>query len=57
MMSGDTKVKGRGDLARGVAELANAIQEKRPCRLSADFALHITEITITNSFPHGNFNC
>ena len=45
LMSGDTKVKSYGDAARGVAELANAIQEKRPCRISADFALHITEIT------------
>jgi len=34
----------RQDYARGVAELANAIKEQRPCRLPADYCLHITEL-------------
>ena len=51
LMSGDTKIKSYGDAARGVAELANAIQEKRACRISADFALHITEITTVLQHP------
>jgi predicted dehydrogenase len=39
------------DFARGVAELANAIQENRSCRLSADLALHITELTLVLQHP------
>ena len=51
-MSGDSKVVGNYmDFARGVAELANAIEENRPCRLSADFALHITELTQALQHP------
>lgn len=34
------------DRARGVAELADAIAEGRPSRLSARFALHVTELTL-----------
>ena len=34
------------DRARGVAELANSIREKRPSRLSARFALHINELVL-----------
>ena len=34
----------RQDYARGVAELAQAITEQRPCRLSADYCLHVTEL-------------
>ncbi len=34
------------DFAGGVAELAEAIRESRPCRLSAEFALHITELSL-----------
>lgn len=34
------------DYSRGVAELAAAITEKRPCRLSARYSLHINEIVI-----------
>ena len=49
---GNSKVVGYYmDFARGVAELANAIQEKRPCRLSADLALHITELTLALQHP------
>jgi Predicted dehydrogenases and related proteins len=34
----------RQDYARGVAELAQAITERRPCRLPADYCLHVTEL-------------
>jgi len=34
------------DFFRGVAELAAAIREKRPCRLSARFSLHVNEIVL-----------
>src|ERR1700719_774511 len=32
------------DFCRGPAEIANAIQERRPCRLSAELGWHITEL-------------
>jgi predicted dehydrogenase len=34
------------DYARGVAELASALREGRPCRLSARFALHVNEVAL-----------
>ncbi len=34
------------DFARGVAELAAAIQERRPCRLSPQFSLHNNELVL-----------
>jgi predicted dehydrogenase len=34
------------DRARGVAELANSVREHRPSRLSAPFALHVTELVL-----------
>jgi predicted dehydrogenase len=34
----------RQDYARGVAELARAITERRPARLPADYCLHVTEL-------------
>lgn len=34
------------DFARGVAEMAAAIREKRPCRLSPRFSLHNNEIVL-----------
>ncbi|MCG9889828.1 MAG: Gfo/Idh/MocA family oxidoreductase [Thermosynechococcaceae cyanobacterium MS004] len=34
------------DYARGVAELAEAIQHQRPCRLSAEFVLHVNEVVL-----------
>jgi predicted dehydrogenase len=41
--------RGRGkptmDFMRGVAELAEALQENRRCRLDADLAVHIAEVT------------
>ncbi|NDV98286.1 Gfo/Idh/MocA family protein [Salipiger sp. PrR002] len=30
----------------GPAEMLDALRENRPCRLSADFALHLTEVTL-----------
>jgi predicted dehydrogenase len=33
------------DYALGVAELAAAVREGRPCRLNADLALHVTEVS------------
>ncbi len=39
----------RIDFARGVAELAEAIQQKRRCRLSGEFALHLTELALAIS--------
>jgi predicted dehydrogenase len=43
----------RQDFARGVAELARAITEKRPPRLPADFCLHVNELelAIQNATP------
>ena len=44
------RLRGRGanrmDFARGVAELAAAIRDHRPNRLSARFALHVNEIVL-----------
>jgi predicted dehydrogenase len=34
------------DYARGPAELAAALREKRPCRLSARFSLHVNEMAL-----------
>ncbi len=41
-----TKKGQQMDYARGVAELAEAIQQKRPCRLSAEFSLHVNEVVL-----------
>jgi predicted dehydrogenase len=41
------------DFARGVAEQASAIRENRECRLSANFVLHITELTLALQPPPG----
>ncbi len=44
-LSGRFVSKGkRVDFCRGPAEMAGAIREQRPCRLSPSFALHIAEI-------------
>ena len=44
------KIKTKGaqsmDFARGPAELAAAVREKRPCRLSARFSLHVNEMAL-----------
>ncbi len=34
------------DFARGIAEVADAIREKRPCRLSARYSLHVNELVL-----------
>jgi predicted dehydrogenase len=34
------------DFARGIAELVDAIQEQRPCRLSARYSLHVNEMVL-----------
>lgn len=34
------------DFSRGVQEMADSIDEKRPCRLSTRFSLHITELAL-----------
>jgi len=39
------------DFCRGPAELADAIQENRPCRLSAQLAWHITELIESLQYP------
>ncbi|MGE5469631.1 MAG: Gfo/Idh/MocA family protein [Bacteroidota bacterium] len=36
----------RMDFAAGVAELAEAIQQERSCRLSSRFSLHVTEVSL-----------
>lgn len=41
------------DFARGVAELAAAIREGRPCRLSPRYSLHLNEIVLTLQDPAG----
>lgn len=38
------------DFSRGIAELANSVRENRPCRLNADFTLHITELALAVQF-------
>lgn len=42
------------DFSRGIAELADAIQKQRPCRLSADFCLHVDEISHAIDSPQPN---
>lgn len=44
------------DFCRGPAEMAEAIRERRPCRLSAELGLHITELIETLQFPE-SFGC
>jgi predicted dehydrogenase len=41
-----TKKSQQMDYARGVAELADAIENQRPCRLSAEFSLHVNEVVL-----------
>lgn len=41
-----TKASQQMDYCRGVAELAAAITEQRPCRLSAQYSLHINEVVL-----------
>ncbi len=44
-------ISNKMDYARGVAEMAAAIEEARPCRLSADLGLHVTEVTLALQHP------
>jgi predicted dehydrogenase len=39
------------DFLRGPAELADAIQKRRPCRLSADLGVHLCELIETLQYP------
>lgn len=39
------------DFARGVAEMAAAVREGRPSRLSAQFSLHVNEIVLAMQHP------
>ena len=39
------------NFARGIAELAAAISEGRPCRLSARYALHVNEVVLAIQNP------
>ncbi len=48
--------KHRQDYARGAAELARAIKEKRPSRLSTDYCLHVTELAWAVQNAHGTYN-
>jgi predicted dehydrogenase len=41
-----TKKGQQMDYARGVAELVDAIEHQRPCRLGADFSLHVNEVAL-----------
>lgn len=42
------------NFALGPAEMLAAITENRPCRLSADFALHLNEVTLAIQGAHDN---
>jgi hypothetical protein len=39
------------DFLRGPAEMAEAIRENRPCRLSPELGLHMTELIETLQYP------
>lgn len=41
----------RADFLRGPAELASAVRESRPCRLSAELGLHVVEIIHALQYP------
>lgn len=44
------------DYGRGVAEFAESIRDRRPCRLGTDFSLHINEIVLSLQDP-GAMGC
>ncbi len=49
---GPRRLRGpRMDFARGIAEQAEALRDARPCRLSTDFAVHVTEVTVALQHP------
>ncbi|MCY1079540.1 Gfo/Idh/MocA family protein [Archangium lansingense] len=39
------------DVSRGIAEVAEAVHQGRPCRLSSRFALHVNEVTLAIQHP------
>jgi predicted dehydrogenase len=41
-----TKKGQQMDYARGVVELVDAIENQRPCRLGAEFSLHVNEVVL-----------
>jgi len=41
-----TRASAQMDFARGIAEMASALDENRPCRLSAEYGLHNTEVVL-----------
>jgi predicted dehydrogenase len=45
------------DFSRGIAEMAAALIENRPCRLSADLCLHINELTFAMQNAGNNGIC
>lgn len=50
-----TKGAQRMDFCRGVAEMAEAIEQQRPCRIGSDFSLHNNELVLAihNAFETG----
>ena len=42
------------DFARGVADMAEAIEQQRECRLSAKFCLHVNEVVLAIESPMHN---
>ena len=46
LLGKENPMPGPADFARGPAELAAAITEHRPCRLSERFSLHVTELSL-----------
>jgi hypothetical protein len=49
------KVKGSNpmDFCRGIAEVAASVREGRPCRMSARWSLHVTELVLAMQDPAG----
>jgi predicted dehydrogenase len=45
------KGKNHMDFCRGIAEIADSVSEKRPCRLSADWYLHVNELALAMQDP------
>jgi hypothetical protein len=41
------------DFCRGIAEVAEAVRERRPSRMSARFALHVNEVVLALQDPTG----
>lgn len=58
MPSSQTRIHGlkKVDFCLGVVELAAAIEEQRPCRLSASYCIHVNEIVLAihNAFETGS---